>query len=71
MDVFSCGVILYNLLTGCQVFGGDDFNEVISKNDRCIINWNFEKIDIFLSPEAIDILRQMLEKDPEKRITIT
>jgi serine/threonine protein kinase len=43
---------------------------VINKNENCIINWQFEKINIFLSIEAIDLLKKMLEKDPNKRITI-
>ena len=63
--------IFYYRLTGCQVFGGDEFNEVINKNEKCIINWQFEKINIFLSEESVDLLKRMLEKDPNKRITIS
>jgi hypothetical protein len=33
-------IILFNFrLTGCSVFSGDNYNEIINKNKNCIINW--------------------------------
>lgn len=56
VDIFSVGVILYNLLTGCQVFGGDELDQIIMKNEKCIINWDFDKINISLTSDCRDLL---------------
>jgi serine/threonine protein kinase len=66
----SCIYCFFIRLTGCSTFSGQNYNEVVSKNKHCKINWNFEKINIILSPEGLDLLKKMLEKDPNKRITI-
>jgi serine/threonine protein kinase len=34
-DIFSLGVILYNLLTGKSLFEGEDIHEVLQKNTNC------------------------------------
>jgi len=57
-------------LTGCSVFSGENYNDIINKNKNCIINWQFEKINITLSDSCLDLLHLLLEKDPQKRITI-
>lgn len=67
-DMFSVGVIFHILLTGEAVFPGKKFNEVLKKNKQCQINFNSELYDS-LSPESKDLLIQMLEIDPKKRIT--
>jgi len=38
VDVFSVGVILYILLTGCSAFNGKNYSEIILKNKNCLIN---------------------------------
>lgn len=70
-DIFSSGVILYNLLTGCVVFQGKDIDEVIESNLLCEISYDFEAdLGLSFSPEALDILKKMLEPCPFERITI-
>jgi len=52
------------------VFGGEHLDQIIMKNEKCIINWDFDKINIHLTSECKDLLQRMLEKDPEKRISM-
>lgn len=45
-DIFSAGIILYLLLTGCTPFFGDDTEEIIEKNTKAEICYDFSEIDI-------------------------
>lgn len=36
--MFSCGCILYKLLTGRSVFSGKTFDEVLKANKKCSID---------------------------------
>ena len=65
-DVWSCGVVLYSMLVGCLPFDDDDLQRLYNK----IIKGDFV-LPSYLSSEAIDLLKQMLVVDVNKRITVS
>ena len=65
VDIWSCGVVLYAMLSGTVPFKGNDLNELhnlIMKGKFNIIN------DI--SNDAKHLIKSLLEVDPKKRINI-
>lgn len=67
-DIWSLGIILYILLCGYPPFEGDNHKEIFHN----VLNQElkFNPVDWSgLSKGAIELVRKMLEKDPEKRLT--
>jgi serine/threonine protein kinase len=69
VDIFSAGIILYILLTGCSPFYGKSYNEILMKNKKCKISFDFTEFKAKPSPPATDLLKKMLEKDHTERIS--
>ena len=66
-DVFSAGVILYIMIAGKSPFDGKSFQEILSQNKQCNINFGNPKLKKF--PHALNLLQKMLEVNPLKRIS--
>ncbi|XP_060080804.1 calcium/calmodulin-dependent protein kinase type IV-like [Ylistrum balloti] len=69
VDMWSCGVIAFVLLTGYEPFlevNGDTYKRVIK------VEYSFDdNICSEISENAKDFIRKMLQKDPKKRLTAT
>lgn len=67
-DIWSCGVILFVLLSGETPFNGKDDNEIL-KNVASGQYFFHSKIWKTLSPESKDLIDRMLQLDPKKRLS--
>lgn len=62
-DMFSLGVLLYELLTLKRPFDGANMNEVMQKT----LSGKFEPLPNRVSPEMAEIVSSLLSGDPHKR----
>jgi serine/threonine protein kinase len=64
-DIWSAGVTLYYMLSGLQPFRANSIKEL----EKNVIQGKFEEIEE-VSKEANDLINEMLQVDPKKRINI-
>jgi len=67
-DIWSCGVIMFVLLTGTIPFAGKSNEEIMKKVKIGIVKYN-NPIWNKISNDAKDLLKLMLAYNPSKRIT--
>ena len=67
-DIWSIGVVLYFIISKRKPFNGDSFKDIfncIKENEVDLTSNPFDKA----SPELIDIIKKMLDKDQNRRIS--
>ena len=67
-DVWSCGVILYILITGRPPYPGKDSKRILNMVKTAPLTITSEKM-AGVSSACIDLLRKMLQVDPKHRIS--
>ncbi|CAD8097550.1 unnamed protein product [Paramecium primaurelia] len=68
VDLFSVGCIFFKLVTTRDLFPGKTSNEILKLNKIC--NIDLKILQLYkLTPEEINLLTNLLEIDPEKRIS--
>ncbi|CCH62775.1 hypothetical protein TBLA_0I01150 [Henningerozyma blattae CBS 6284] len=65
-DVWSCGIILFALLTGHLPFNHDNIKKLLLKVQSGVYHMPSD-----LSPDAKDLISKILVVDPDKRLTTT
>ena len=64
-DIFSCGIILYELITGTRMFSGDTMHILSKIRDADFVNP--EELQSDIPKQLLEVLDRALQKDPEKR----
>ena len=64
-DIFSFGAVLYEMLTGRQLFKGEDAADTMASVIRS--DPDFRSLPAEIPPRVREILGRCLEKDPKKR----
>lgn len=67
-DVWSCGIIMYMLLTGTVPFTGKTSKEILNKIKKNSVTYS-SKIWKTLTKEANNFIQKILIKDPKNRIS--
>ncbi len=65
-DIWAFGVVLYEMLTGARLFGGETVSDVLAAVLRADPDWSL--LPPGLPAPVADLLRRCLERDPRRRL---
>jgi len=65
-DIWAFGIVLFEMLTGRQTFGGDTISEVMAAVMKDEPDWS--RLPAGLPPQVMRLLRRCLVKDPKQRL---
>lgn len=65
IDAWSCGIILFLLLTGTLPFQNEDMTQLYEQINRCQVDY-----PAWMPSLAKDLISHLLTKDPEKRYSL-
>eukprot|EP00177_Eucheuma_denticulatum_P003276 GFKZ01005918.1.p1 GENE.GFKZ01005918.1~~GFKZ01005918.1.p1 ORF type:complete len:430 (+),score=74.08 GFKZ01005918.1:464-1753(+) len=65
IDAWSCGIILYLLLTGGLPFQNDDMTKLYEQINRCEVDY-----PSWMPHDVKDLISKLLEKDPDRRFSL-
>ena len=65
-DIWSCGVILYILISGVPPFNGPSEQDILEKVRQGKYNFNRKQFEM-ASNEVKDLIQKILQKNPTKR----
>jgi len=65
-DIFSLGVVIYEMITGIKPFRGENYSSIIHEILTVVPSKPFEANPL-ISKEISEIIERMLVKDPEQR----
>ncbi|CAD8168093.1 unnamed protein product [Paramecium pentaurelia] len=67
VDIFACGAILYQMLTGQKLIAGNSTKQIMENNKNFIMNTQI--LSKIKQSDYKILVQYMLEKDPQKRIS--
>jgi serine/threonine-protein kinase len=65
-DIWAFGVVLYEMLTGRRLFGGDEVSDTLAAVLRQDVDW--QALPASTPPALAALLRRCLERDPKQRL---
>lgn len=65
IDAWSCGIILFLLLTGTLPFQNEDMTQLYEQINQCKVDY-----PSWMPVEAKDLIAHLLEKDPDRRYSL-
>lgn len=69
VDLFSIGVIMYQLLAGCQPFTASNTQKILEKNRKCLISYSTKLLD-HVSVSGLSLIKALTNPNPKSRPSV-